>query len=336
MTGVAALMLSPLAMAEPVIDITGLVEVEAVSAEDYSGINTNDITLATAWLAIDTEVNERVSTHVAFLYEEDATDLGLDEGTLTLGLSKSMSLTAGKMYVPFGRFDTLMVSDPQTLAIAETVESVLMLSGERNGLYGSAYLFNGDSDEASEVAKGENTGISGGVNLGYTKEDVYDLGISYISNIADSDALQELDDGNAAKPVHTHGVVKSSVPGMSAYIYFDLGRFTLLGEHVSAIETFSNGDLDGTVNNKEQPSAKNLEVGVGLTPNLTFAVAYQSTREAQFIGLPEMVLSSTLAYEVAEGATIAAELANMKDYGVSDGGTGENASSVTVQLAVEF
>lgn len=332
-SGAVALMQSQLAFAEPAFEISGLVEVEALAAEDFAGARTNDVTLATVGVAMNAIVDERLSARLAFLYEEDTTDFGLEEGTVTFGLSESMVFTAGMMYVPFGRFDSFMVSDPQTLVMSETVETVLMLSGKIRGLYGAAYLFNGDSEEIGEVSAGDNKGISGGLNLGYARDGLFDVGVSYITNIADSDTLQTLEDEPGAD---ARGVVDSAVAGASAYFIASLGNITVLGEHVTALDRFSNGDLDGTVTGKERPSASNIEIIAELADTFTVAAAYQKTAEALFIGLPETVVSATVAYKVAEGATLAAEFARMKDYADSDGGTGGDASSFTMQLALGF
>lgn len=334
MSCAAALMLSPLALAEPALEFSGLVEVEAFAAEDYTGARTTDVTLATVGVAMSAIFDERASARLAFLYEEDATDFGLEEGTVTFGLNESTLFTAGKMYVPFGRFDSFMVSDPQTLVMSETVETVLMLSAKNKGFYGSAYLFNGDSEEISEVEKGDDSGISAGFNLGYARDGRFDVGVSYISNIADSDTLQALEDDPHV--VDAIGMVDSQVAGAGAYFIASLGSVSVLGEYLTALEHFSNGDLDGTVTMEEQPSASNIEIAAELGDRFAVAAAYQKTTEARFIGLPETVVSAAVAYKVAEGATLAAEYARMKDYTSGDGGTGESASSFTVQLALGF
>lgn len=335
MNGMVALLLSPLAAAESKIEISGLVEVEALSAENYDGSFINDVSLATVGVAVDSKFDERTSAHIAFLYEEDVTDLSIDEGSITLGLSDSMSFTAGKMYVPFGRFNGFMISDPLTLVMSETNETALMLSGEKWGFYGSAYVFNGDSYETDKVLAGDNNSISSGVNLGYAREGMIDVGVSYITNIADSDTLQWLDDGNINKAVHTYGEVYSSVPGANAYFLVHIGNVTVIGEHVAALKSFSNGDLDGTVTAMEQPSASQFEIGIEFG-KVILGMSYQQTSEAQFIGLAETVSSASVAYEVARGTTLAAEYASMKDYEAIDGGTGEYANTFTMQLAVGF
>lgn len=332
--GLAALSMSFGASAEiPEVEFGGVVEVEASSGEDFSGSKTSDIALATVELGLDASLNERVSAHVTFLYEEDATDFGLDEGTISYGLNDTVSLTAGRMYVPFGRYDSFMVSDPQTLVMGESVETVLMVSMENQGVYGSVYTFNGDSDKASTVADGNDNDMSFGFNLGYAVDEKFDIGISYTSNIGDSDTLQELE---ASPSGGTVGQVDSPVAGGSAHALINLGNVTILAEHVMAMSKFTNGDLDGTVTNEEQPSASNLEVGVALGKGWQLAAAYQKTDEALFIGLPETVVSGAVSYEMMPGASLSAEYASMEDYAVSDGGTGETANTLTLKMAVEF
>lgn len=332
--GLVAMTMSFDAVAQwPEMEFGGLVEVEASSSEDFAGAKTSDITLATVALGIDARVNERVSAHISFLYEEDATDFGVDEGTLSFLVNDVVSFSAGKMYVPFGRYDSFMVSDPQTLVMGETVETVLMVSAERNGLYGSVYTFNGDSDKASTLAKGNDNELSAGFNLGYARDEGFDVGISYISNIGDTDTLQALEASPTAGSV---GQVDSPVPGGAAHVMVSFGNVTLVAEHVRALEKFTNGDLDGTVTAQEQPAATNFEAGIQLEKGWLLAAAYQETSDALFIGLPKKVVSGAVSYEVMPGATVAVEYASMEDYASNDGGTGESANTLTLKMAAEF
>jgi len=76
----------------------------------------------------------------------------VDEGTITIGNADvtPIYLTAGRMYIPFGNFESNMISDPITLTMSETREEAFQLGVElENGLHGSAYLFNGKIAEAN-------------------------------------------------------------------------------------------------------------------------------------------------------------------------------------------
>lgn len=310
-------------------EISGLVEVRAISAEDFSGGKTVDAKLAKLELRVDATLQKLISAHIGFLYEEDRTDFILNEGTITLGPSNGNSFIFGKMYVPFGRYDSFMINDPQTLLMGQTTETVLMLATEKQGGYGSIYLFNGDSNEASVVAAGNNDTISGGFSLGRSDSDRYDFGVGYITNIGDSNIMQLLGTGSV-------GVVEKSVPGASVHLRLHSGNTTLLAEQIMALESFSNGDLGGTVTNGEQPVATNIELGIVREGGSVLAFGYQTTEKARFIGMPKSVMSVAVRKEVMRGASMALEYAKQEDYGVSDGGTGKSVDVISLQVAMEF
>ena len=174
------------------IEISGAIEVEAGFNSSYTKVKTSDITLATVELAIDSKINDRVSGHLSLLHEEDDTSLEVDEGTISVDMSNGWKISAGQMYIPFGNYTSNMVSDPLTLSIGETRESVLQLGFERDGYYSAAYIFNGDSIETSTALKGENTIEHFGVSIGKAFENdkfTLDVGLDYISSIADSDGI---------------------------------------------------------------------------------------------------------------------------------------------------
>ncbi len=310
-------------------EISGLVEMEAVSADDFNGDKTTDFTLATVQLNIDATLQQLISAHVSFLYEEDLTDFGLDEGTITLGPSGGKSFVFGKMYLPFGRYDSFMIRDPETLVLGETTETVMMLAADNKAGYGSIYLFNGDSEEASVVAAGNNDTISGGFSLGRRQGDQYDVGISYITNLGDSNTLQLLGSGSV-------GVVNKGVPAASIHLNLHSGNTTFLAEQVMALESFENGDLGATVLNGEKPVATNMELGFVRQGGSVLAIGYQTTEQAQFIGLPKTVMSVVMRKAVMRGASFAVEYSQVEDYGVSDGGTGKSADVISLQVAMEF
>ncbi len=326
---VAAALVSPVYAAE--IEFSGAVEVEASSSEDYAGATTSDIVVATAALAVDAKLNNRVSGHLAFLYEEDDAEFdgatfGLDEATLSLQVTQMASLSAGRMFVPFGSFESNMISDPLTLELGETSETAIMLSTEDRGVTASIYAFKGDVDEISVPPATDDDTISYGVKVGYAAANMW-MGASYISNIAESDGLQQA--GNS---------VASAVEGMGVNFGIKVNNATLILEHVAAADNFTNGDnlAGNVVANSETPTASNIEVAFNLQKGATFALAYQMTDEAQFLDMPETVMSAAYSVEVMPGTSIGLEYMSMDDYGVADGGSGETATAYTLQMAVEF
>jgi len=317
------------------VTIGGTVEVNAFSNTDYADVETSDIQLATVELAIDAQVHKWASAHILFLYEEDATDPpALDAGYITLGNTdySPIYLSAGKMY-NFGNYETNMISDPVTLEIGEMQETVLLLGMEmQNGLYGSMYVFNGDT---SENANDENKIEHYGANLGFANDMGnmnYDVGVGYISSLGDTGSLTDAMGSNANNVVEY-------VAGLEAHLYVAAGPFNFIAEYVAALDPF-NAATGVTFNGVgAEPKSWNAELGYTLDiagRETTFAVGYQGTDEALVLGLPKTRTLLAASVGIYDNTSISLEWAHDKDYDKADGGTGEKANTITLQFAVDF
>jgi len=309
----------------------GVIEVEAMSGDDHTGVDGSDVTLATVEVGFDfSAFNDWVTGTFLALHEDDATDeWEVDNAYFTIGntVQYPFYLSAGRMYVPFGNFETNLVSDTLALEIGETRETTVQLGFEKDNWYGSAYVFNGDMDEV-----GDDDVDNYGLNVGYAMEtDDYalDVGLSWINNIGDSDGLE----GVVAGPL------KEYVSAYSLQGIYRSGRWSLLGEYITASERFLATELAWKAGGAE-PSAYNLEVGYdfeafgGRESNV--ALALQGTGEAVALGLPEHKWLAGFSTTLYENTSLAIEYANADDYSVSDGGTGNSGDALTLQVAVEF
>jgi len=314
------------------IELSGLVEVEAGYTDGPDG-SESDLVVSTVELGLDAQVTPWVNAHVLILFEEDETDPPeFDEAILTIANpdASPFSLAAGRMYVPFGNFDSALVSDPLTLEIGETRETAVQLGYIANGLHVLTYGFNGDTkDGGSDHVDGY------GLALGYSLEAEgdglgFDAGLSWISNLADSDTLQEA--------VTDPDNLSDKVPGWSAHASLQMAGFTLIGEYLSAVDDFDAADL-AFKGAGARPSAWNLEVDYGFEiagREAVVAVAWQETDEALALELPEKRWLAALSVGIYDQTTLALEYAHDEDYGTEDGGSGEETDTVTLQLAVEF
>lgn len=330
-TAFAAALSAPAYAAE--ISFSGALEVEAATSENYAGEKGSDIALATAAVNMDAVLNDRVSGTIALLYEEDETDFGLDEAYINLKVNDITSVVAGRMYVPFGNFESNMISDPYTLELGETSEAAVMLAFGSGNISGSLYTFNGDSIEAATAADNDDDELSFGANIEFANDSL-SFGASYISNIADTDSLQALEQ-DPPLPTPTPGVVDSTVAGMGVHFGYRINKFSIIAEHVAAMDNFVAGDLDGLVTEDITPTATNVELAFD-TGSFVIAAAYQTTEDALILGFPETATSATVSFEVAPGAGLAFEYKSAEDYSTADGGTGETENTFTAQLAIEF
>ena len=320
-------------------EVSGVVEVEFGTGDDFDGNSGSDIVTATVELSIDAEISEWFSGHVVLLHEEDDTPLEVDQGFITFGNTflSSFSISMGQQYVPFGSFESNLVSDPLTLEIGETRESAIVFSYDGD-LYASFYMFNGDMNEAG----GDSSVDTMGFNLGYAYEGEsmnFDVGVSYISNLKDSDGLsgaiiEYREAANEAVPdsFPAPEEVGEYVAGFGGHLIWEWGSFTMIGEFVAAMDNFA---VDELANAQRKPSATNLEIAFGITDDFGLALGFQNTVDMAGY-LPESRILLGMSYGLDEKTGLAMEFASDSDYGSSKGGTGESASTITIQLAAEF
>ena len=310
------------------LTVGGLLEVEANSSESYTGVDSSDLTLATAALAFNAKINDRIEAHLSFLYEEDETPLEVDEGTIVVSLAGGSSLVMGQMYVPFGPFETNMVSDPLTLEIGETRETAIQYSFTTGGFSGTAFVYNGTKTRKTAEEKIDQFGIG----IGYATEGeglTYNVGITYLNNLGDSD-------GVTAKIAAT--TLNDYVGAYIAHGSVKAGAFSFIAEYLTATDKFASSELAFNGRGAE-PSAMNIEFAYDSTiagKPATWAIGYQTTDEALALGLPETKMLLAVSVEVMQDTALSFEVANSEDYGTSVGGTGKNANSLTVQFAVGF
>lgn len=335
------------------ISIGGVVEVEANATDNADGnyvVNANaddasTVTLATVELSIGAAITELVHANVLLLHEDGGgTPINVDEATITIGNTEKypIYLTAGRMAVPFGNFTTNLVSDPLTLVLAETKETVLQAGFEANGFYGSVYAFNGDANEANTDSTIEQLGA----NLGYATENntlSLDVGLSFINSIEDSDSITgTLNDNHvvAGNPVAGHVTLMSDhVVGVGAYGILGYRGFKLIGEYVGAAEDFAFVELPWRVTEGARPAAWNGELGYTFDwsgKETTLAAAWQGTDEAWVLGLPENRYLAAISVGIFKNTMLSLEWFGDEDYEIGNGGTGNDANSGTAQLAVEF
>jgi hypothetical protein len=319
------------------IQISGLIEVEAAYRDFQDGNDPDaddqesDVDLATVELAVDARIADHVDGHVLFKYEED--EIFVDEGFITLTGTEAFPayLVAGRQYLPFGCFDSHFVTDPTPLVLGETNDGAAVagyrFGGEMIDL--SVGAFNGDIDEA-----GEDNHIDSFVAAVTVQPLAFLMaGISYTSNLAASDSLQEgVVDADGSGEA---GPLTDLVGGWSAFVTVELlGRFKVIGEYVSALDEFEAGELyDPADTQQRQPSAWNVELGALLIEDLELAVRYGGSDDGADV-LPETQYGAVLNWGIWS-CNLALEYLH-DDFDDASLGVDQEADTFTAQLAVEF
>ena len=326
--------------------ISGLVEVEAGISKDFDDVDTSSAELATVELGVDASVTDWCSGHILFSWEEG---VDVDEGFITLGGTDAVPvyLNAGLIYVPFGVYETHMISDPLTLEIGETRENALQVGGEYKGLYGSLFLFNGDIQEESNDSDDAMETYSANAGYAFEKDNFsMDLGVDFISNILDSNGLGDgfLEAQEEFVSLNPNGSyeLKKYVAGLGAHIVMNLGPACLVGEYIGSLDDIEYNTDDGAGTTAaiktDGPTAFHVEGAYtieAMEKEITLAATYQATDNLAGV-LPETRIGASAGIALTDGLDLTVEYLHDEDYDVADGGTGESGEAVTFQLALEF
>jgi hypothetical protein len=301
------------------VSVGGLVEIEAAIGKE-AGESVSDIALATFELHIDAEPADWVKGHAVLLWEEDDTEpVDLDEATVTLEASGALPayLTAGKMYVPFGVFNSHFVSDPLVLELGETRESAILLGYDNTKLALQAAAFNGDMDNGADRA--DNVVLS----AVFAPWKGVHIGASWISDLGESEAMQEsIQENLAATPDQRY----DEVSGGGAFLSWTPWKLALDVEYIAAMSDFDAGVLG---NEALRPSAWNAELAFHSGRGWEVAVKAEGSRD--FPDFPEIQYGGVVSIAIAESATFAVEyLHGEYDDEASD------RNMATCQLALEF
>ncbi len=308
------------------------IEVEAFY-QDYNfhdpsvrDTDTSDLVLATVEIGFDVDIAKHVKASLFFLYEEDDTEFDVDQGIITIDGADVVPLYVdlGKMYVPFGRFESHFIRDPLTLELGETNESAVIGCFRNNQLVLSIGAFNGDVDETGEGSSNHIDDYLASAVFTLPEETVPNLdltaGISGISNIADSDALQE----------EATATIKNHIGGFNTFIIASLlDKYFFIAEYLGAIDDFEAGELSFDGGKSYRPEAWTIELACGITDNLKLAVCYEGSNDCGDF-LPEKQFGGGVRYDLFKHTSVALEYL----YGKFE--NKDTRHLMTTQLAIEF
>lgn len=291
----------------------GTLELQASYTAPEQGEASSDLSLATAALATEVTVSAALDGHLVLLYEEEPGEdaLQVDEAVIALHsprplLGQTLSFYGGRLYLPFGRFNSFMVSDPLTLELGETSDTAALFALEgplwnlRLGVFNGGTDAQGDADRIdSLVAALEVTALE---NLS--------CGVSWISDLATSDSALVTDPARYRDPV----------PGASAFLSARFATLALEAEILGALEDFDPALVDLSDLTGRRPRAWNLEVAWMPTDDLQLAARCEQARTfrenprrwgvaASWAPLPHTLLALEYLHALPAADSVTAQLA---------------------------
>ncbi|MBP8290714.1 MAG: LbtU family siderophore porin [Chromatiaceae bacterium] len=309
----------------PSLELNGLIEGGWVRLDPFAGPPRSEWILYTLETMLTLKAHPWVTAQVSADYEANGrAPPYLDVAHALLGPPQgAWFIDAGQLYLPFGRYETHMASDPLTLALGETRDITAALGFEGAGPFGAIYAFS-HQDLTGDTEKID----AWGAELGYTSRpggQPLRLTLGYLSDLGNSDTLRYLVAGGG------------KVAGLALSALFEAGPWTFIGELVSATRPFGLGA--GLALAGQRPSAWMIEVDCGfgfLGKEAQLALGYQGSAQALALKLPEIRALVTFNLGIYQYTTLQLEWAQDQDYHEAAGGTGKAGNSFTAQVAVEF
>ncbi|MFT6103373.1 MAG: hypothetical protein ACJATV_000941 [Granulosicoccus sp.] len=292
----------------------GVIEVEGGVSDIDNAESTSDIVVATVELAAEAAISDQLRVNIVLLYEENESGIDVDVAEFRYQLDNSgWFVGAGQHYVPFGTYETSLVSAPLTLELGETSETTVTIGYEDDNVSAGFYVFNGTNKK-----NGSEKINNWGTNIAYSG-DIVSFGAGYINDLADSDTIEGALGSNN---------VSNYVDGATASLIINAGDITLIAEQLSALNTFTSAPVSG-----DKPSARNLEINYAFHISgkpTTFAVAFQGTDEASALELPETKNLVGLSVEISDNLGLGFEISQEDDY------NDVSTTSFVAQVAVSF
>ena len=286
------------------VEVFGVVELELVGespAEGDSGTRTN---LRKVELGIAAAISDEWGSEV--VVENDDGTIALADAFLTYEPSGGgLSAAIGQQTLPFGVYDTNLITYPLTKDLGETAHTSLVLGGEAAQFGWTAFTYYAD-EEARVDGFGAGVGFATGGD-----DSAFGVDVVWISDIGDSGGLS--------------GTFDDDVPGLSASARGSFGPVAAMVELVTAL------DAEGA---NAEPSAWSAEAAYGfdlMGREATLAIAAGGTEDAEAADLAETLMLLGISVGIAEGVGVGVEWSQSEAYGADDA---DNA--VTVLLAAEF
>jgi hypothetical protein len=248
-----------------------LLETEGYYSRRSSGVEESDILLATVEFVMDAAVNEWISGHVGLLWEQYDTEIdNLDEGFITVGGAPAYGFytQVGKYYLPFGNFESVFVSDPLTLELAEINKSAFLLGFGNSLINITAGAFQGDVKEDVPVVDGGDSTLSDFfASATLVPTDAIELGVYWLSDLMETDGQLDLGSDLSQEP----GYNKDG--GAGAFVNVYLGPVLFAAEYVSSLNGY---DLAG---GRLVPTAFNIEGAWGFAEHFLAGLKYETSND---------------------------------------------------------
>ena len=302
----------------PGITLAGLFEISTVYEKQSD--NKSNVNVDTVEFALNAEFCETVRAEAVALWEEGSDeDSVVDTAFVEFGGSDDFPLvvSVGRQYLPFGAFNSLMISDPLTLELGETRETAVAASCDVGRFALWAGVFSGEIDSVDAIENGVASLIA-------NPTEGLSFGFSVLSDLGEGGYVDTI---NAV--LADEGVYHKS-GGMSAFFLAEYNAFIFSAEYLCALEEMVLEKTESR--NAMQPSAWFVDVGYVFNDKWTAALRYEGSRDFLAEEMPKTQVGGMIRWQVNDLASISTEYL----YGQFDNDEIDDRHIATVQLVLMF
>lgn len=303
--------------------ITVGVLLEAEGTYEKQDDDSSDLRFSNVEIGLAAQPLDWIRGEAVIQWEQDE-DVDIDAAWIAIGGTEDypVVLSVGRMYLPFGAFNSLMVSDPLTLELGETRETAAALSYEWGPLTAWLGLFSGELDNIDQIK-------NAAAALTFEPADGIQFGVSAISDLGEGGGY--VDDIN---DVLAEGGSYDRTAAISAFASIEWERVTVSAEYLGAMEDLEWTDADEATYS-QRPQAWFVDVAYAFNDQWTAALRYEGSKEFKGDEMPEMQFGAAVLWDINEFVSCGLEYL----YGQFDADASDDADDrhlITAKVSLSF
>nr|WP_267256685.1 LbtU family siderophore porin [Coxiella endosymbiont of Ornithodoros maritimus] len=275
----------------PRVVFSGKLEGQTSYGSTYAGSRNANINFSGAEFDTYVQANPWISGYMALDYDpdelSDASRVFMNRAFIMIGnLSQfPFYLSVGQVYVPFGRYSSMMITTPVTQALGRTRARAITLGYQQTGnnaLHAELYGYPGLTNNFYRT----NHNNQWGTDVGYEFSDgdrvSGEIGASFISNLADSQGMQ-------AMAFLDNETLRHRVPALGVYGSLAIKPVVFIAEYVDALKRFDIHDVN-FANRGARPTAFHAEANYMIKTSSkpsSIGIAYGHTTQALAVALAQ-------------------------------------------------
>lgn len=323
----------------PRVILTGKLEGQTSYGSTYADLRSGNINFSAAELGTYVQGNSWVSGYMALDYtpnkHRNDSRFFINRAFITIGNLGQLPLytSIGQIYVPFGRYNSLMVTTPVTQVLGRTRARTLTFGYQKigdNTFHAEVYGFQGLTNNFSRSIQNNEWGIDIGYKFNNSSCMSGEIGTGYISSLSDSQWIQEMVFSNRKNLRH-------HIPALNIYGALAINPVMFLTEYIGVIKSFNINDINFTNQGAQppRPTAFNIEARytfkTGSKPS-SIGVNYGHTSQALALRLPKNRYSIFYNINVWKDTNLALEYRHDVNYPVSTISIGSNSIPTTANV----